>query len=92
MNRRTLAKPSGTDSIVRPGLQPGWQASAGASRDFIKMWDADTGAEVLTLRGAPQRYGDPPFNARVIFHPDGPAGGDELERVHQRLGRADTRQ
>ncbi|HTU22693.1 MAG TPA: protein kinase [Gemmataceae bacterium] len=44
---------------------------AGASRDLIKMWDTDTGVEVLTLRGAPQRYRDPPFNARVVFHSDG---------------------
>jgi WD40 repeat protein len=35
------------------------------------MWDVQTGVEVLTLRGAPQRYRDPPFNARVVFHPDG---------------------
>jgi hypothetical protein len=35
------------------------------------MWDIESGVEVLTLRGAPQRYGDPPFNARIVFHPDG---------------------
>jgi WD40 repeat protein/serine/threonine protein kinase len=44
---------------------------AGASRDLIKMWDAQTGIEVLNLHGAPPRYRDPPFNARVIFHSDG---------------------
>lgn len=60
-----------------PGLMcdltfsPDGKRLAGASRDLIKMWDADTGVEVLTLRGAPQRYRDPPFNARVVFHSDG---------------------
>jgi WD40 repeat protein/serine/threonine protein kinase len=44
---------------------------AGASRDLIRMWDAETGIELLTLHGAPPRYRDPPFNARVVFHPDG---------------------
>jgi WD40 repeat protein len=35
------------------------------------MWDAATGHEVLTLRGAPQRHWDPAFNPRVLFSPDG---------------------
>jgi WD40 repeat protein/serine/threonine protein kinase len=52
-------------------FSPDGKRLAGASRDLIQMWDADTGVEVLTLRGAPQRYRDPPFNARVVFHPDG---------------------
>jgi WD40 repeat protein len=50
---------------------PDGRRLAGASRDAIKLWDAETGVEVLTLRGAPQRFHDPPFNARVVFHPDG---------------------
>jgi hypothetical protein len=35
------------------------------------MWDVESAVEVLTLRGASQRYGDPPFNARILFHPNG---------------------
>ena len=49
----------------------GGKRLVGANRDLVKMWDVETGEEVLTLRGAPQRYGDPPFNARIVFHPDG---------------------
>jgi len=44
---------------------------AGISRDLVKMWEIDAGHEVLTLRGAAQRYWDPPFNPRVVFSPDG---------------------
>ena len=64
-------------SMAAPGLMcdltfsPDGKRLAGASRDVIKMWDAETAVEVLTLRGAPQRYHDPPFNARVVFHADG---------------------
>ncbi len=64
-------------TLTAPGLlcdlafSPDGKRLAGASRDLIKMWDAQTGVEVLTLRSAPQRYRDPPFNARVLFHPDG---------------------
>ncbi len=35
------------------------------------MWDVETGHEVLTLWGAPQRHWDPAFNPRVRFSPDG---------------------
>jgi WD40 repeat protein/serine/threonine protein kinase len=42
-----------------------------ASRDMIKVWEIDNGNEVLTLRGAPQRYWDPSFNPRLAFSPDG---------------------
>lgn len=44
---------------------------AGISRDLVKVWDAVTGQEVLTLRGAPQRHWDPAFNPRVVFSPNG---------------------
>jgi WD40 repeat protein/serine/threonine protein kinase len=63
--------------LTAPGLicdlafSPDGKRLAGGSRDAIKMWDTQTGVEVLTLRGASQRYRDPPFNARVVFHPDG---------------------
>jgi WD40 repeat protein len=52
-------------------FSPDGKRLAGASQDTIKMWDAETGVEVLSLRGAGQRYREPPFNARVVFHPDG---------------------
>ena len=63
-------------SMAAPGLMcdltfsPDGKRLVGASRDLLKMWDAETGVEVLTLRGA-ACYRDPPFNARVAFHPDG---------------------
>jgi WD40 repeat protein len=44
---------------------------AAVSRDVVKMWDVQTGQELLTLRGAPQRHRDPAFNARLAFSPDG---------------------
>jgi WD40 repeat protein/serine/threonine protein kinase len=44
---------------------------AGVSRDVLKLWDVETGQELLTLRGAPQRHRDPAFNARVSFSADG---------------------
>jgi hypothetical protein len=39
---------------------------------IVKLWDAKTGRDVLTLRGfGPQRPGDDSFDARVIFSRDG---------------------
>jgi WD40 repeat protein len=52
-------------------FSPDGRRLAGISRDLVKLWDAETGHEVLTLRGAPQRYFDPAFNPRVLFSPDG---------------------
>jgi WD40 repeat protein len=52
-------------------FSPDGKRLVGANRDLVKMWDVESGVEVLTLRGAPQRYGDPPFNARIVFHADG---------------------
>jgi WD40 repeat protein/serine/threonine protein kinase len=52
-------------------FSPDGKRLAGVSRDVAKMWDATTGHEVLTLRGAPQRHWDPAFNPRVLFSPDG---------------------
>jgi WD40 repeat protein len=52
-------------------FSPDGRRLAGISRDLVKLWDAETGHEVLTLRGAPQRYYDPAFNPRVLFSPDG---------------------
>jgi WD40 repeat protein len=44
---------------------------AGISRDSVWLWDMETRHEVLNLRGAPQRYWDPPFNPRLAYSPDG---------------------
>ncbi|HZU36620.1 MAG TPA: protein kinase, partial [Gemmataceae bacterium] len=65
------------DSLAAPGFlgdlafSPNGSRLAGISRDMVKMWEVATGHEVLTLRGAPQRYWDPPFNPRVAFSADG---------------------
>jgi WD40 repeat protein len=52
-------------------FSPDGRRLAGISRDLVKLWDTETGEEVLTLRGAPQRHFDPAFNPRVVFSPDG---------------------
>jgi WD40 repeat protein len=44
---------------------------AGISRDIVKVWDPESKLELLTLRGAPQRYWDGQFTPRVAFSPDG---------------------
>jgi WD40 repeat protein len=44
---------------------------AGISRDSVRIWDVPARSEALTLRGAPQRHWDPPFNPRLAFSPDG---------------------
>jgi WD40 repeat protein len=64
-------------ALAAPGFlcdltfSPDGKRLAGISRDLVKIWDVETGYEVLTLRGAPQRHWDPPFNPRVVFSPDG---------------------
>jgi WD40 repeat protein len=64
-------------TLPAPGLlcdltfSPDGRRLAGISRDLVKMWDVETGHEVLTLWGAPQRHWDPAFNPRVRFSPDG---------------------
>jgi WD40 repeat protein len=69
--------PEALQAIKAPPLvcdlafSPDGKRLAGVSRDVAKMWDAATGHEVLTLRGAPQRHWDPAFNPRVLFSPDG---------------------
>jgi WD40 repeat protein len=50
---------------------PDGRRLAAVSRDAVKVWDAATGHEVLTLRGAPRRSWDPAFNPQVAFSPDG---------------------
>jgi WD40 repeat protein len=65
---RTLAAPS---LICDLAFSPDGRRLAVAGRDMVKMWDYVSSNEVLTLRGAPQRFADPPFNARLAFSPDG---------------------
>jgi WD40 repeat protein len=65
---RTLPAPTFLGDLT---FSPDGKRLAGVSRDVVKMWDAATGHEVLTLRGAPQRHWDPAFNPRVLFSPDG---------------------
>jgi WD40 repeat protein len=65
---QTLSAPN---SLCDLAFSPDGSRLAGISRDVIKMWVVDTGQEVLTLQGAPQRHFDPGFNPRVLFSPDG---------------------
>jgi WD40 repeat protein len=52
-------------------FSPDGQRLAGVSRDLVKLWDVQTGQDLLALRGAPPRHRDPPFNPRLAFSPDG---------------------
>jgi len=50
---------------------PNGRRLAAVSRDAVKLWDAETGHEVLSLRGAPHKHWDPAFNPQVTFSPEG---------------------
>jgi WD40 repeat protein/serine/threonine protein kinase len=50
---------------------PASKRLAGISRDSVRLWDVQTRHEALTLRGAPQRHWDPPFNPRLAYSADG---------------------
>jgi WD40 repeat protein len=77
LNEKPLKLPTSAHPLAAPpylcdlAFSPDGRRLAGVSRDVVKMWDATTGHEVLTLRGAPQRHLDPAFNPRVRFSPDG---------------------
>jgi WD40 repeat protein len=64
----TLPAPSPVCDLA---FSPDGKRLAGTSRDVVRLWDPERDQEVLTLRGAPQRFWDPPFNPRVAFSPDG---------------------
>jgi hypothetical protein len=61
----------GFDQPFGLAYSPDGQRLAAVSRDAVKVWDAETGHEVLTLRGAPRRHWDPAFNPQVTVSPDG---------------------
>jgi WD40 repeat protein len=61
----------GFDQPCALAFSPDGRRLAAVSRDSVKLWDAETGHEVLSLRGAPRRHWDPAFNPQVTFSPDG---------------------
>ncbi len=70
-NRQPVRRLPAPTQLADLAFSPDGKRLVGVNRDLVKMWDVESGVEVLTLRGASQRYGDPPFNARIIFHPNG---------------------
>jgi WD40 repeat protein len=70
--RRPILRPLAAPRFLCDlAFSPDGRRLAGASRDLVRLWDLEAGQEVITLRGAPQRHWDPPFNPRVAFSPDG---------------------
>jgi WD40 repeat protein len=73
--RRAVPLPSFTIAappfVCDMAFSPDSRRLAAISRDLVKLWDVATRHEILLLRGAPQRHGDPVFNPRVLFSPDG---------------------
>jgi WD40 repeat protein/tRNA A-37 threonylcarbamoyl transferase component Bud32 len=61
----------GFDQPYGLAYSPDGRRLAAVSRDAVKVWDAETGREVFTLRGAPRRAWDPAFNPQVTFSSDG---------------------
>jgi WD40 repeat protein len=74
-NSRVAGRPRhtlrGFDGPFGLAYSPDGRRLAVVSRDAVKVWDAETGHEVLSLRGAPRKHWDPAFNPQVTFSPDG---------------------
>jgi WD40 repeat protein/serine/threonine protein kinase len=68
---RTIGTPVAPPFLCDLAFSPDGRRLAGINRDLVKMWDVETGHEVLSLRGAPKRYWDPAFNPRIAFSADG---------------------
>jgi WD40 repeat protein len=52
-------------------FSPDGRRLATVDREQVKVWDAESGYEILVLRPAPPRSGDLPFNPQVAWSPDG---------------------
>jgi WD40 repeat protein len=52
-------------------FSPDGRRVATNTRAAVQVWDAASGLEMLALRGAPRAAGDPGFNPKVVFSPDG---------------------
>jgi WD40 repeat protein/serine/threonine protein kinase len=72
-SRKLLAKLEAPEMICSLVYSPAPKGNrlAGISRDSVRLWDVQAHQEALTLRGAPQRHWDPPFNPRLAYSPDG---------------------
>jgi eukaryotic-like serine/threonine-protein kinase len=68
---RAIGAPAAPSFLCDLAFSPDGRRLAGINRDLVKMWDVETGHEVLSLRGAPKRYWDPAFNPRIAFSADG---------------------
>jgi WD40 repeat protein len=55
----------------RLAFSPDGRLLAAGDRDRVKVWEVQTGQELLTLRGAPPRTVDGGFNPPLAWSPDG---------------------
>ena len=71
-NHLTIEKPlSGPKGIYGLAFNPDDSRLAGVTRELVHLWDVQSGQDILTLRGAPQRPFDNGFNPRIIWSHDG---------------------